>query len=316
MNPAVERSTDPTARHTSSRHCPGCGGESLRDLGRIPTCREFAGVPLERPAAGDRLLRCRGCALVFRSPVPSAEALNELYRRGANHTWTPGEGDERLDWAGAQRRLAAADVRSVLDVGTFDGGFLAGLGEGVTTFGVEPHREAREHAARTYGTTILGDDIGALPADLRLDAITAFDVIEHVHDPAAFLGRLRSHLAPGGRIILSTGDADVWSWRLAGARYWYCHYPEHIAFIGRRWLEANLPALGLRIEHEENFARGGGSPVADLAKNAAYRLAPRALERMRRQRFARRGIHVDGPLGPPPWFSSRDHLLLTLTAID
>src|SRR5690242_7177080 len=45
----------------------------------------------------------------------------------------------------------------------------------------------------------------------RFDLITCMEVIEHVADPAAFVGALGKRLAPGGLLIMSTPNATGWS---------------------------------------------------------------------------------------------------------
>ena len=52
-------------------------------------------------------------------------------------------------------------------------------------------------------------------ADVRADAIVALDVLEHFEDDAAFVGKLKHHLRPGGRVVLKVpaqarlyGDID------------------------------------------------------------------------------------------------------------
>jgi 2-polyprenyl-6-hydroxyphenyl methylase/3-demethylubiquinone-9 3-methyltransferase len=45
----------------------------------------------------------------------------------------------------------------------------------------------------------------------RFDLITCMEVIEHVADPAVFVGALAKRLAPGGLLVLSTPNATGWS---------------------------------------------------------------------------------------------------------
>lgn len=81
-------------------------------------------------------------------------------------------------------------------------GRLADAFAGVVGFDRERGRVAEIEAAG-YGPAFVADaETFALAA--RFDTIVAGELIEHLTDPAAFLKRAREHLAPGGRIVLTT----------------------------------------------------------------------------------------------------------------
>jgi len=58
------------------------------------------------------------------------------------------------------------------------------------------------------GSASLGEVADAIGPDERFDVITAWDVIEHVHDPLSFLMDLTSRLAPRGRVFLRTPNLN------------------------------------------------------------------------------------------------------------
>ena len=105
--------------------------------------------------------------------------------------------------------------KTALDVGCGAGLLaepLARLGAEVVGLDASPEliETARHHAA-AQGLDIdyRAGDIAAL--DGKFDLITCMEVIEHVADPAAFVGALGTRLAPGGLLILSTPNATAWS---------------------------------------------------------------------------------------------------------
>ena len=105
--------------------------------------------------------------------------------------------------------------KTALDVGCGAGLLtepLARLGAKVTGVDAAPElvAAAREHAAA------MGLEIDYRSGDVQelegqFDLVTAMEVIEHVADPAAFVGALAKRLAPGGLLILSTPNATAWS---------------------------------------------------------------------------------------------------------
>ena len=89
---------------------------------------------------------------------------------------------------------------------------LARLGAAVTGIDAAPENiaAARDHAA---GQRLAIDYRagGAEALDGRYDLVTALEVVEHVADPAAFVGALAAAVAEGGLLILSTPNRTAWS---------------------------------------------------------------------------------------------------------
>ena len=125
---------------------------------------------------------------------------------------------ERIDahWLGDTRALRPLAGKSALDVGCGAGLLaepLARMGADVT--GVDAAAEniaaARDHAAgQGLAIRYHAGELAALPA-APFDLVTSMEVVEHVADPAAFVGELAARLAPGGLMILSTPNRTALS---------------------------------------------------------------------------------------------------------
>lgn len=256
--------------------CRTCGSHRVTRLGRLPDVDVFAGQRLPAPLPGGALLRCRDCGFVFRAPLLEPAAYAALYAGGGTEVWE--QHAEREDF----RRVCAAigdAPQDVLDVGCYTGDLLAMLPPACRRFGIEPNPGAAARAA-ARGVTIVAQRWDELGADgPRFDVIVNCDVIEHVPDPRAFLATLAGRLKPGGRLLVTTGNAEAWPWRLAGARFWYAWFPEHISFVGPRWLRRMAPAAGLRIEALAPFWHdrppGLASRARALLATLVWRLAAR-----------------------------------------
>ena len=105
--------------------------------------------------------------------------------------------------------------KTALDVGCGAGLLtepLARLGAEVTGIDASPELigVARSHAS-TVGLDL--DYRAGEVAELegRFDLVTCMEVIEHVADPAQFVGSLAERLGPDGLLILSTPNATSWS---------------------------------------------------------------------------------------------------------
>jgi SAM-dependent methyltransferase len=202
----------------------------------------------------------------------------------------------------------------VLDVGCYNGSLLASLPGSHGLYGIEAN-QAAARAATLRGIEIIANDFEALEQlDYRFDLITACDVIEHVPNPLAFLAGLRGLLSEGGRVVLTTGDSDAWLWRLAGANYWYCYFPEHISFVGRRWLQRVPPRIGLHLDQITKFNYRDHSlrlrALRPLLGAGLYALAPSLYETLYRRFRSKSAI----PFAPPGCGATRDHVYCVLTA--
>ena len=251
----------------SAPACRSCGATDTRRRGRLPDVDVFAGQRLEAPLPGGFLHECRACGLVFRDPVLADADYAALYARGSTAVWA--QNPDREDYRRVRASIPQKPL-AVLDVGCYTGDLLATLPASCRLFGVEPNPEAAALAA-SRGVEIVAPLWNALAhGDRCYDMVIACDVIEHMADPLSFLSVLSRRLKPAGELIITTGNAQAWPWRLAGSRFWYCYFPEHISFVGPNWLSRLAPSAGLRVQRIERFSH---SPLPGLPTRAKSLLA-------------------------------------------
>lgn len=124
----------------------------------------------------------------------------------------PGEGDADLFNEHRARYLFAQRFSSgkrVLDAACGSGYGSALLAENATAvLGVDIAKEAVEYARLHYGSPkvrFAQADCAALPsASAQFDLVVAFEIIEHLKNPEAFLAELKRVLQPSGLLLLST----------------------------------------------------------------------------------------------------------------
>lgn len=145
-------------------------------------------------------------------------------------------------------RLAPAHAstpRSLIDLGCGTGVFLdesraagwSARGYEVSAYGVEQ--------ARGRGLDVQRAELESLalpPAEC--DAVTLWDVIEHVRDPRAVIAAAASALRPGGVLAISTGDIASLCATLTRARWHLFNLPEHLYFFSRSALHTLLRNAG------------------------------------------------------------------------
>jgi SAM-dependent methyltransferase len=179
----------------------------------------------------------------------------------------------------------------LLDVGCAFGYTLAVARErGWEVTGVEAAAAVRERTARELGVRVEPDLLAAhFPAG-SFDAVTLWDVIEHLPDPRAALLEVARLLAPGGVCSVVTPDGGSMAARLLGARWEERQkMPEHIFFFDRPSLSALLRSCGFaplewgtvgkRMSLDETLTRltPAAPRVLGLVQRAARALGARRL---------------------------------------
>ncbi|MBI3201686.1 MAG: class I SAM-dependent methyltransferase [Myxococcales bacterium] len=213
---------------------------------------------------------CQSCALVYVNPRPSRAAMAEYYAReyrahfdqggvaydqGGGRFVTPTDDafdSEKEAWHQAQAQTAGllAPLRPgvrVLEVGCRHGRTLTILRErfGIQPLGIEPDvgEAARASAAgvECFAGVLEDFDVGGLPVDV----IQLFHVLEHLHDPLDALLRIRSWLAPEGRLLLEVPNVHQPYGSLEGNFF----QNAHLTSFSIDTLTALLGRAGFRICH-------------------------------------------------------------------
>ncbi len=108
--------------------------------------------------------------------------------------------------------LPFVEGKRVLDIACGTGYGIAILKElAEYVIGVDVDHGAARAARGECGNNavvLLGNGIGLPFADGTFDVITSFETLEHLHDRRAFVAELHRVLAPRGRLLLSTPNAN------------------------------------------------------------------------------------------------------------
>lgn len=143
-----------------------------------------------------------------------------------------------------------AEVPRGLEIGCAGGAFLTHLRErGWEVWGVEPS-EAPARRAREQGLPV---HVGTLESagfpEQTFDAVFAWMVVEHLHDPQGTLHELRRVLKPGGRFAFSVPNLGCWEPKIFG-KYWYCvQAPTHLHHFTPRTIRRLLDETGFVTEY-------------------------------------------------------------------
>jgi SAM-dependent methyltransferase len=146
---------------------------------------------------------------------------------------------------------------TLLDVGANYGHFLRQAQERFEAIGFEPSA-----AVVAWGREHLGVALeqGSIDSDNRayldrFDAVTMFDVIEHLPDPRGALERCRRYLTRGGHLFITTPDAGALVARLLGTHWYYIDIVQHISLFSAANLTRLLGESGFRLVERRTFGR-------------------------------------------------------------
>ena len=244
----------------------------LQSLERCPLCGGAGRKPLF-PITQSRVYQCTSCRLKYLDPCLSPSSTKRLYETGdslaALHSFHVGYYDygdlERKsktlkDFTQGLRLMEVhlkkdGPAPSLLDVG-FGNGLFPALAEqrGWRVQGIDTSAKNVETARRKFGLKLQQGDLETYEGPLY-DAISFWDVIEHLPDPHHTLKKAAQRLKPDGFILIGVpndasllGFVATWLYRLSGCRVKKgietLYLLEHVAYYNLRTLTSLMEKNG------------------------------------------------------------------------
>lgn len=265
--------------------CPLCGSDRSRQTINVRDLKTF--LP------GDfGIMRCRECGMTYLSPRPTREELGLFY---PEHYWAqpPAEGQRPFCDRATRRSIDLLAHRfpggRVLDVGCGVGMVAALMREaGLQPVGLDPYEHACRVARERYGLEVICGYLGeaALP-ERSFEAVTFFDVLEHVYDPVAELKDARRLLNFGGLVVVKVPNIEALQAKVFG-RWWYClDVPRHLNHFSPATLRRALEKAGFDVVAVRAVPDWIGALT--FRTSLLYWLRGRALRRLGEEIVARPG---------------------------
>jgi SAM-dependent methyltransferase len=236
--------------------CPLCGGACYR--------HERSGPDYFMRLPGlFHLVRCEECGLLYQNPRPPLAEIGRYYpdRYGSYGSAQAGLRTRSgllglVIRRGQHKRCRLMDrnvpsvpgqPRRLLDVGCASGLFLEAMQSypGWRVEGVELNETAARATSVRLGVPVfVGPFEQARYPDAHFDAVTLWDVLEHLHDPLASLRELRRIVRPGGVLFVRIPNAASYIARLCG-RYWSGYdLPRHMTLFTPTTIRRALAQAG------------------------------------------------------------------------
>ncbi|MFH1189195.1 MAG: class I SAM-dependent methyltransferase [Candidatus Omnitrophota bacterium] len=233
---------------------------SFEDV-RCPACSS-SGHAREFEKSGFRYVSCKECSTLFVNPRPTFEALNRFYSSSpsasfwVNRFFKPMAlpRREKIFRPRAERiaELIGADKPfAVGDIGAGFGLFLEEMRSIMprnSYLAIEPSYEMAG-ICREKGLKVRRECLEEIrDMDGHFDLLTAFEIMEHLHDPADFVRKVHSLLKPKGRFFLTTLNGMGFDILMLWARSKSVMPPHHLNFFNTSSVKKLLERAGFIVE--------------------------------------------------------------------
>ena len=180
--------------------CALCGADAPTPLLADPVLRRGRRYDFQ-------VVRCGACGFVYVTPRGEGELFANTAGGAARRDAAIANAPIYDGGMAALRRSGLPEGGRILDLGCAQGDFLDyAAAHGFTIDGVDLNPQLAE-AARLRGFQVQTGDLRDLTLEPVHDAVTLWDVIEHVDDPVSVLAACRRALKPGGLVFFHTGNA-------------------------------------------------------------------------------------------------------------
>lgn len=162
---------------------------------------------------GGTYVKCARCGMCYLNPVFRDNELKSYYQGlhcvMADTVQSESEFSRRMYNKGLELIANWQTSGQLLDIGCSAGFFMDVAQErGWQTQGIELNRSEAAQA-RDKGHQVENVPIGETSFNVRFNAITLWDVFEHIKDGASYLGGLKNHLADDGVVFLQIPNSEA-----------------------------------------------------------------------------------------------------------
>lgn len=202
-----------------------------------------------------RLVECQKCGLIYLNPRIKKEDIMKYYP----HTYySKGNKIKKIleDWltrmSNLRRFLTIYQYKRagrILDLGCGTGKFLERFNpKHWLRYGVEPNPVGYEIAVSKSGFKICSEElIDCHFPSFYFDVVTAWNVLEHIHNPRETLTEVKRILKEKGIFILSTPNVGGFGFKITKEHWFHLDFPRHFYLFNRFTLEKLLNLVGLKI---------------------------------------------------------------------
>jgi 2-polyprenyl-3-methyl-5-hydroxy-6-metoxy-1,4-benzoquinol methylase len=203
-----------------------------------------------------QIVKCTECNLVYTNPMEDTKSLLRGYKEVVDTEYLKTETYRKYL---SSHHLAVVrkfkKKGDILDIGCFAGFFLElAKQKKWKTFGIEPSKWAST-IARKRGIKIIGQDITTAKIKKEsFDAVTMWDVIEHLPNPQEVIKIIHKILKKDGIVAFGTPNIESLLAKTLRERYPYL-IRMHILLYSPKTLKKLFEENGFKVIHVSSYGR-------------------------------------------------------------
>ncbi|MDD5370429.1 MAG: class I SAM-dependent methyltransferase [Anaerolineaceae bacterium] len=230
--------------------------------------RDLPDLFLGRFDVRSTLVQCARCQLIYQNPRPTIKEISgsypdsyEWYGPIAEQRSTSFLRQKAFDYGFARRARTVLNHKtwgSLLDLGCSIGLFLNEIARHPRwdVHGVEISPTASEIARSRYQLDVFTGTLeDARFSSNSYDAVTLWDVLEHLHDPFATLTEIHRIMKDDGILVIRVPNATSWEARIFGPAWSGLDLPRHLYVFNQVTLTSMLHKAGFKVI-ESNASSG------------------------------------------------------------
>ena len=185
------------------------------------------------------IVKCNECGFLFLNPRPDINEISRYYKseeyishsnskkgllNKAYHFIRKKNHRKKFDLVSSYKKCG-----TILDIGCATGEFLNYMKkQNWETIGVEPNVEAQNFAKTEYKLNVFSEDFLSNSESAKIDVITMWHVLEHVHPLEERMQQIKKLLTIDGVVLIAVPNADCFDAKLYGKKWAGYDLPRHI----------------------------------------------------------------------------------------
>ncbi len=200
----------------------------------------------------DRIVQCKNCSLQYVNPRLNPAEILKGYADAEDPNYISESKGRTYTFKKSLQRIGNYKKDGkILDIGSAAGFFLnLAKQSGWDTYGLEPNKYLVKWGNENFGLKMQTKDLkdAKFPKE-NFDAVTMFDVLEHVPSPKNTLIEINRILKKDGILVVSYPDVESLPARILKSKWWF-YLAVHIYYFTPETLKKLLDECG--FEQLEN----------------------------------------------------------------